>query len=103
MTPLRPGGVGACETMGVMDEHREDRAERPASRSGGLLRNVLLLLLFTSSGRVLSLLPLDALADSPTGRMLTAGDSIAAAAWLGIGLLVAALAVWAVQRTRDES
>lgn len=86
-----------------MDEHREDRAERPGSRSGGLLRNVLLLLLFTSSGRVLSLLPLDAFADSPTARLLTAGDAIAAAAWLGIGLLVAALGVWAVQRARDDA
>lgn len=103
MTDLRPGDAGACGTMGGMDEPREDRAERPGSRSGGLLRNVLLLVLFTSSGRVLSLLPLDAFADTPTARLLTAGDTIAAATWLGLGLLAAALAVWAVQRARDDA
>jgi hypothetical protein len=85
-----------------MDEDRDERTQQaPGSRSGGLLRNVLLLVLFTSSGRVLSLLPLDALAESPTAQVLMRGDTISAGLWLGIGLLVAAGVVWSLQRRAD--
>ena len=88
--------------MGAMDEHRDERTEQtPGSRYGGLLRNGLLLVLFTSSGRVLSLLPLDAFTESPTGQLLLRGDAISAGVWLGLGLLLSAGVLWLLQRRLD--
>lgn len=86
-----------------MDENRDDQPDRaPASRYGALLRNALMVVLLTSSGRILSVLPLDGLAESPLVQLLTAGDAIAAAAWMGLGLLAAAAVVSVVQRSSRD-